>query len=200
MSAAPSASSVKPASDDVGVGPAAGGAALHWIDRTLGVVIDGAGAIAAVSGLALVLVVGGNVLLRYVFNSGSIALQELEWHLVSPIALFGMAFGLRHGAHVRVDFVYDRMSPRVQSFVDLIAALLMGAVAAVIVSVAIPYVQSSYTIAEGSPDPGGLPWRWLLKAFIPLGFGLLILQAIAHVGVALRGVVSPNPDQAESAL
>jgi TRAP-type mannitol/chloroaromatic compound transport system permease small subunit len=199
MSAAPSASSVKPASDDVGVGPAAGGAALHWIDRTLGVVIDGAGAIAAVSGLALVLVVGGNVLLRYVFNSGSIALQELEWHLVSPIALFGMAFGLRHGAHVRVDFVYDRMSPRVQSFVDLIAALLMGAVAVVIVSVAIPYVQSSYTIAEGSPDPGGLPWRWLLKAFIPLGFGLLILQAIAHVGVALRGVVSPNPDQAESA-
>jgi TRAP-type mannitol/chloroaromatic compound transport system permease small subunit len=183
----------------VGVGPAAGGAALHWIDRTLGVVIDGAGAIAAVSGLALVLVVGGNVLLRYVFNSGSIALQELEWHLVSPIALFGMAFGLRHGAHVRVDFVYDRMSPRVQSFVDLIAALLMGAVAVVIVSVAIPYVQSSYTIAEGSPDPGGLPWRWLLKAFIPLGFGLLILQAIAHVGVALRGVVSPNPDQAESA-
>jgi TRAP-type mannitol/chloroaromatic compound transport system permease small subunit len=192
MSAAPSSLSSATASIDAATGHSAGGAALHRIDRTLGAVIDGAGAIAAFSGLALVLVVGGNVLLRYVFNSGSIALQEMEWHLVSPIALFGMAYGLRHGAHVRVDFLYDRMGPRLRSFIDVIAAVLMGAVAVVIVMVAIPYVQGSYSMAEGSPDPGGLPWRWVLKAFIPLGFGLLILQSLAHIGVALRGLRRPD--------
>ena len=46
---------------------------------------------------------GGNVLLRYVFNTGSVWSQELEWHLMAPICLFGMSYALRHGEHVRVD-------------------------------------------------------------------------------------------------
>ena len=44
-----------------------------------------------------------------------------------------------------------------------------------------PFVSQSFIHMEGSPDPGGLPWRWLLKAAIPLGFILLILQGIADI-------------------
>ena len=162
---------------------------LAWrIDRAIGVVIDGAGAATAWIGLALVLVVAGNVLLRYVFNTGTVALQELEWHLVAPIALFGMAYGIRKGAHVRVDFLYDRLPERARLVIDLIAALLMVGVAAVIVLLAIPYVQQSIELMEASPDPGGLPYRWVLKAIIPAGFFCFGLQAVSQAlqcGLAL---------------
>ena len=104
----------------------------------------------------------------------------MEWHLVSPIALIGMSYAMRQGEHVRVDFLYDRMSENGKQIVDLLASLLMTAVAVTIVVLALPYIEQSYSMAEGSPDPGGLPYRWVLKAFIPLGFGLLALQGISQ--------------------
>ena len=167
-----------------------------WARRAegaIGTVIDGTGAATAWVGLALVLVVAANVLLRYVFNTGSVALQELEWHLIAPIALFGMAYGMHKGAHVRVDFLYDRLSGRATAIIDLIAALMMIGLAAAVVALSIPYVAQSLQLAEGSPDPGGLPYRWLLKAFIPAGFACFGLQAVAqalHVALHLAQMTS----------
>ena len=157
-------------------------------DRVLGYIVDFTGWAAALSGLALVLVVGGNVLLRYVFNTGSVAMQELEWHLVSPIALLGMAYGMRHGGHVRVDFLYDRLSDRARAMIDLFSAVLMVILGAAIIWFAIPYVNQSIMMGEGSPDPGGVPYRFVLKAFIPVGFGLLFVQAIAQALINFRQV------------
>lgn len=161
-------------------------------DRILGLVVDIAGWGAAISGLALVLVVGGNVLLRYLFNSGSVAMQELEWHLVSPIALMGMAYGMRHGGHVRVDFLYERLGPRAQAIIDLFSAVLMAVLGGALIWFSIPYVEQSIMMGEGSPDPGGLPYRFLLKAFIPIGFGLLLIQAIAQGLMNYRQIVAGN--------
>lgn len=161
-----------------------------FLDRVLGYIVDFAGWAAALSGLALVLVVGGNVLLRYMFNTGSVAMQELEWHLVSPIALLGMAYGMRHGGHVRVDFLYDRLSDRARAMIDLFSAVLMVILGAAIIWFAIPYVNQSIMMGEGSPDPGGLPYRFVLKAFIPVGFGLLFVQAIAQALINFRQVTS----------
>ena len=72
--------------------------------------IDAVGRITAWSSFALALVMGGNVLLRYGFNTGSVWSQELEWHLMSPICLFGMSYALRHGEHVRVDVLFASYS------------------------------------------------------------------------------------------
>lgn len=141
--------------------------------------------------LALVLLVATNVLLRYLFSVGPVALQELEWHLVSPIALLGLAYSMKHRADVRVDFLYDRFGPRAQAGVDLLAALLTLAVGAIITWLAIPYVMQSYQLMEGSPDPGGLPLRYLLKAFIPLGFALLVIQGAADCLRALAQLFAP---------
>jgi TRAP-type mannitol/chloroaromatic compound transport system permease small subunit len=141
--------------------------------------------------LALVLLVATNVLLRYLFSVGPVALQELEWHLVSPIALLGLAYSMKHRADVRVDFLYDRFGPRAQAGVDLLAALLTLAVGAIITWLAIPYVMQSYQLMEGSPDPGGLPLRYLLKAFIPLGFALLVIQGAADSLRALLQLLAP---------
>ncbi|MBS8273107.1 C4-dicarboxylate ABC transporter permease [Thalassospira tepidiphila] len=161
-------------------------------DRALGFIVDTAGWVAALSGLALVLVVGGNVLLRYLFNSGSVAMQELEWHLVSPIALMGMAYGMRHGGHVRVDFLYERLGPRAQAIIDVFSAVLMAILGAALIWFAIPYVEQSIMMGEGSPDPGGLPYRFILKAFIPIGFGLLLIQAIAQSLISYRQIFAEH--------
>lgn len=135
----------------------------------------------ATSWLALVIVVlmAVNVLLRYLFSEGSVWAQELEWHLLSPLILFGMSYAMLHGEHVRVDVLYAGFSERRKLLVDLLSALLCIAIAAAVIWLSIQYVQQSYVIDEGSPDPGGLPHRWLLKSLIPLGFSLLILQCVA---------------------
>ncbi len=92
-----------------------------------------------------------------------------------------MSYALRHGEHVRVDILYARFSARAKIVVDLISALLVIAISALIIWFSLKYVQQSYVILEGSPDPGGLPYRYLLKALIPIGFALLLLQGIAAV-------------------
>lgn len=141
-----------------------------------------------ISWLALVIVVlmSVNVVLRYLFSIGSVWAQELEWHLLVPLILFGVSYALRHGEHVRVDIVYGRLSERKKTRIDLLSALLVIAVAALFIWLSLHYVQQAYEIGEGSPDPGGLPHRFLLKAVLPLGFALLLLQGIASAVKSLR--------------
>lgn len=143
----------------------------------------------AASWLTLVIVVlmAVSVLLRYAFSIGSVWAQELEWHLLAPLVLFGMTYALLKGEHVRVDIFYARYSPRGQAAVDLLAALLAMAMAALVIRYSIQFVSQSYAINEISSDPGGLTHRWVLKALIPLGFAVFALQAAAQgVKAALR--------------
>lgn len=156
-------------------------------------VVGTIGSVTAWSSLAIVLVMAFNVLLRYAFNTGSVAMQELEWHLMAPIALLGMSYAIQKDGHVRVDVMYARMSWRYQVTVDAIAHLLVLTFAAIMVLLSIPYVEQSFSIREVSPDPGGLTHRFLLKSMIPLGFVLLGIQALAAMLRAmLRLHASPN--------
>jgi TRAP-type mannitol/chloroaromatic compound transport system permease small subunit len=135
----------------------------------------------AVSWLALVIValMSVNVVLRYLFSIGSVWSQELEWHLLVPLILFGCSYALRHGEHVRVDIVYGRFTPRAKMAVDLVSSLLVVTISALFIWFSLHYVQQAYVIDEGSPDPGGLPHRYLLKALLPVGFALLLAQGVA---------------------
>ncbi|MGF1528278.1 MAG: TRAP transporter small permease subunit, partial [Candidatus Competibacterales bacterium] len=156
--------------------------------------LEGGGRLGAGLVIALVLLVSANVLLRYLFRIGSVWSQELEWHLLVPIALLGCCYTLAKGEHVRVDVLYERFPPKLKALVDLSAALVLLAVASLLIHFALPYVAQSYRTLEGSPDPGGLPARYLLKGLLPVGFALLWLQALAlalRQGIAL--VEPPSP-------
>lgn len=137
----------------------------------------------ATSWLALVIVVlmATNVLLRYMFSAGTVWAQELEWHLLSPLILFGMSYALLHGEHVRVDVLYANFSARNKLLVDLLSAVLCIAISVAVIWLSVKYVQQSYVIGEQSNDPGGLTHRWMLKALIPIGFLFLILQCVAMI-------------------
>jgi TRAP-type mannitol/chloroaromatic compound transport system permease small subunit len=149
----------------------------------------------ATSWLALVIVVlmAVNVLLRYLFSEGSVWAQELEWHLLAPLILFGMSYALLHGEHVRVDVMYAGFSARNKLLVDLLSAFLCIAISVAIIWLSFQYVQQAYVIDERSPDPGGLTHRWVLKALIPLGFAFLILQCVAIVLGTLEKLKALKP-------
>jgi TRAP-type mannitol/chloroaromatic compound transport system permease small subunit len=142
--------------------------------------IDVVGRITAWSSLALAAVMGGNVLLRYLFHTGTVWSQELEWHLMAPICLFGMSYALRHGEHVRVDVLYASFSERNKQLVEIITALISIAVCAIVIWLSWSYVAYSWNIGEGSANPGGIPARYILKGLIPLGFALLLVQSVAQ--------------------
>lgn len=134
--------------------------------------------------LAMVLIVGYDVAMRYLFQTGSVALQELEWHLFALLFLLGSAYTFKHEGHVRVDIFYKSrwMNDRRRAWLDLFGGifLLLPFCLLVIIS-SFPFIENAFVIREASPDPGGLPWRFLLKAAIPIGFGMILLQGVAHM-------------------
>ena len=134
--------------------------------------------------IILVLLVGYDVSMRYLFNSGSIAIQELEWHLFSIILLLGSAYTLKHDEHVRLDIFYSSklINDKVRIWFDVLGTLLILLPFCLLIIIsAWPFVTQAYIHNEISPDPGGLPARWLIKAVIPLGFFFLLIQGIAEV-------------------
>ncbi len=163
--------------------------------------IDRVGRVTGWCAFALVCVMAFNVLLRYFFRTGSVAMQELEWHLMAPICLLGLSYALLHDGHVKVDIFYGRFPARVRKLIDAVSMLLVSIVVAILIYLSIPYVEQSYAIGEQSPDPGGLTHRWILKAMLPLGFSLLLIQSVAallHAVVALRDEdAAPAPPVAE---
>jgi len=132
--------------------------------------------------LAMIGIVVFDVLNRVIFLNGSVALQELEWHLFAIIFLIGSAYTLKHDAHVRLEMFYQNFSKRTRAWVDLFGTLFfLFPLCLVIISSAWPFIFSAYQFSESSPDPGGLPYRFLIKAAIPAGFFLLLLQGSAMI-------------------
>lgn len=130
--------------------------------------------------LAVALVMGTNVLLRYGFSLGWIWAQELEWHLLVPLTLVGMSYALLHGEHVRVDVLYASFSPRAKIVVNLASSIIAMIFSILVIALSVPYVEQSWIIGEGSPNPGGIDFRYIIKAMIPVGFALLFLQSLSH--------------------
>lgn len=143
--------------------------------------IDRLGSLTAWIALAMIGLVATNVILRYAFSFGSVWAQELEWHLLAALILLGMSHALQRGDNVRVDLFYARFSPRTKQVVDVVSALLLIAISVHFIQLSLGYVEQSRSIGEASPDPGGIPYRWLVKSLIPLGYGLLVLQQLAHL-------------------
>lgn len=158
-----------------------GGDLAGRIARFIEAIVEWAGRLMMVLVFAIVMLVATNVILRYLFAIGPVSLQELEWHLMVPVALIGSAYTLRHHGHVRVDIFYDGFGARTRAVVNLFSSIGLLVTSVLVVWLSLNFVNQAYVIDEGSPDPGGLPHRFILKSMIPLGFGLLALQAVAHI-------------------
>lgn len=159
---------------------------LITISKKLDAFIERTGEITSWLIFILVLLVAGDVLFRYFFHISSIAEQEMQWHILAAIAMFGSAYTFQQGEHVRVDLFYHHYSDKVKQWMDILIPLFIIIPFSVfIIYLSSDYVMQSYHNGEVSPDPGGLPYRYLVKSLIPIGFTLIFIQGLA---VLLRAI------------
>ena len=168
-----------------------------WMDK----IIDAVGYVTGVLLIVMILNVAFDVMMRYVFHNSSIGMQEVEWHLFAVIILYGTGYALRHNAHVRVDFVYDRLSERKKAWINIIGTILfLLPLALLVINGSYAFVMDAYTTSEISEDPGGLHYRWLIKVQITIAFIFLVFAAINyiihHINV-LRGLEPILADEEE---
>ncbi len=138
----------------------------------------------------MVLVVFYDTLMRYAFNKGNVALQELEWHLFSVIFLLGAAYTLKQKGHVRVDIIFVNLSEKTKAWIDFLGIFIFLIPFSIAVILATKgFIMNSWAVREISPDPGGLPARYILKTMIPLGFFLLIVQGLSEAAKNLMVIM-----------
>jgi TRAP-type mannitol/chloroaromatic compound transport system permease small subunit len=160
----------------------------RWIDR----LNEWVGRGVAWVTLGLVLVVFVDVVMRYLLNKSFVFTQELEWHLFGFIFLIGAGYTLLHDGHVRVDIIYQRLGIKGRAWTNLLGVILFlipGCI--MVISTSWQFVANSFSMMEGSPDPGGIPFRFIIKGCIPVGFTLLLLQGISlglHSFMQITGV------------
>jgi|TARA_B100000902_G_scaffold399278_1_gene469392 TRAP-type mannitol/chloroaromatic compound transport system permease small subunit len=131
---------------------------------------------------ALVILITLDVFLRYIFNFSSASLYELEWHFFAIIFLLGSSITLQKDEHVRVDVFYNKLSRRNKEIVNLIGnVFFLLPFSMVIFYTSLPFVEDSLKILESSPDPGGLPYRFIIKSIIPFSFLLLVFQGVINI-------------------
>lgn len=122
-----------------------------------------------------------DVIMRYFFHNSSVGMQEMEWHLFSVVILFGVSVALLDEAHVRVDFLYDRYTEKSKSIINIIGTIFfLLPLALLILFGSFDFVKDAYDIKEISEDPGGLPFRWVIKGMIPLAFLVLVFSSVGY--------------------
>lgn len=147
--------------------------------------------------LVCVLISAGNAVSRYGFNISSNAMLDIQWYLFSAVFLGAAGYTLKHNQHVRIDLIFGRLSRRTQAWIDVFGTLfMMLPPCAIIFWFGWQAFVESYRVQEASLDAGGLP-RWIVKALVPAGFGLLLAQGLSELikrAAFLRGLL---PEEAE---
>lgn len=146
--------------------------------------------------LVLVAVIMTDVVGRHFFLAGSVGLQELEWHLHATIFLFVAAYAYQENVHVRIDLLREHCSPRIRAWIEIIGCLLfLIPYSAVLCYLSYKFWKYAWDINEISDAPGGLPYRWIIKATLPIAFATLFLQGWATIGRSLLSLRQANIEE-----
>lgn len=123
-----------------------------------------------------------NVFARYVLSEGRIEFEEIQWHLYSAGFMLAIGFCVITDSHIRVDVLHEKFKPETQVLIDLYGYLLFVLPFVILILIyGVPFVLYSFETSEVSASPGGLPFRWVIKSMILIGFGLLGLATISRV-------------------
>lgn len=175
------------------------GKSLLSMVAALEAVITWTGRIVSWLSLFMVIITFLVVLLRYAFDLGWIAMQESVTYMHAALFMLGAAYTLQRNGHVRVDILYQKLSPRGRAWVDLLGTLLLLTPVCVFIAwVGWDYVFESWNVMEGSREAGGIPGVYLLKTLIIAMPVLVLIQGLAWIlrnGLFLAGVEAALPDQ-----
>ena len=145
--------------------------------------------------LAATLISAANAIARKAFNIGSNAFLEIQWYLFGAVFLLGAGYAFLQNAHVRIDVIAGKLSMRTRMYIDIAGIVVfLLPLCWFMIQFAWPVVVGAYVSGEMSSNAGGLI-RWPVYALVPLGFGLLALQAISELikRFAFLQGKAPNP-------
>jgi TRAP-type mannitol/chloroaromatic compound transport system permease small subunit len=115
------------------------------------------------------------------YSDNSNGFLEAQWYMFAGSMLLGAAWTLKLNEHVRVDLVYGNVSERSRTWIDLIGGIFfLMPFCILMITVTWPWFYEAWRVNEGSSNAGGL-MRWPVKLVLPVGFFLLLLQAISEV-------------------
>jgi TRAP-type mannitol/chloroaromatic compound transport system permease small subunit len=147
--------------------------------------------------LVVVLISAANATVRKLFNYSSNAYLEIQWYLFSVIFLFGAGYTFLRNEHVRIDIVTGRMSRRVHNWIDVIGIVFfLFPMSLIIMWLSWPLFVDSFVRHEVSTNAGGLI-IWPARLMVPVGFALLIVQAISELIKRIAFLAGRIPDPLE---
>jgi TRAP-type mannitol/chloroaromatic compound transport system permease small subunit len=145
--------------------------------------------------LAAVLLSAGNAIVRKAFSIGSNALLEIQWYLFAGVFMLGVGYVMLLNAHVRIDFVSAKLSKRTNAIIDAVGIVVFTIPLAIImIDLGWPLFQRAFTSGEMSQNAGGLI-RWPVLGLVPLGFAVLLAQAVSELikRIAFLRGLTPEP-------
>ncbi|MBK8633935.1 MAG: TRAP transporter small permease subunit [Saprospiraceae bacterium] len=152
------------------------------IPQIINTTVTKIGNLASWINVGIILLILTDVIARYLFNATKTWVIELEWHLFGLLFLLGMSYALQQDKHIRVDLFYEKYSERNKKIVDTVGHLIFLIPWCIVILItSYKYTANSFYIQEGSPNPNGLPFRYVIKSFIFIGFLLLLLTGIAKI-------------------
>jgi len=131
--------------------------------------------------LAAVLISAGNAIMRKAFNVGSNAFLEIQWYLFAAVFMLAVGYVFLKNAHVRIDFISNRLSKRTNAVIDILAIVVfIIPLSVIMIELAWPFFYNAYVTGEMSQNAGGLI-RWPVIVLIPLGFAVLFAQSVSEL-------------------
>lgn len=130
--------------------------------------------------LIMVVVMASGVILRYVFGLSFIWMQESVTYMHGLLFMLAASYTLWVDGHVRVDIFYRTASPTRKALVDFLGTyFLLFPVMFLIIDAALPYVEISWAVREGSRETSGIQGVYLLKSVILVFAWMMILQGLS---------------------
>jgi TRAP-type mannitol/chloroaromatic compound transport system permease small subunit len=171
--------------------------ALLALSRAIDAITERVGRIVYWLVLVVVLISAANATVRKAFDYSSNAYLEVQWYLFSVIFLFGAGYTLLRNEHVRIDIIQGRLSPRAQNWIDVFGIVLfLMPMSIVIMWLSWPLFIDSLHRHEVSTNAGGLI-IWPARLMVPIGFALLIMQAVSELIKRIAFLMGRIPDPLE---
>ena len=168
--------------------------ALLSLSRLIDKISTGVGKFTMWLILATTLISAGNALVRKFFNSSSNGLLEIQWYLFAAVFMLGAGYGFLKNSHVRIDFISSKLSHRARNWIDVLGIVLVLIPFCVItIALGWPFFTQALASGEMSQNAGGLI-RWPADAMIPLGFALLMMQAVSELIKRIAFLTGNGPD------
>ena len=166
---------------------------MKKIINLLNFISEKTGTIVSWIAVVLAVIIGVDVIIRYVFQFTFIWMIETEIYLFGMLFLLASGYTFAFDKHVRVDVFYTKFSEKRKAWIDLLGgALLLIPWCYVVIVTSWYYGLASFQMGEGSPQPGGLPALYVLKFCITLGFVFLLIQGASQMLKALQIILNKN--------